>query len=190
MFKIVQLFRALSIYIRYHTLLCDCIFYHLKTNKHNLSLHVNVKKRPHCKITLKSPLLELWFEHDYCINIDIILIKSKLLSPYNSKRTIYTLLGLWAIVNNAGVIGTLSGPSYWASRADYDNVLQVNLYGVAMVTNAFLPLVFKAKGRVINTSSVLGRFSFGNAAYSVSKHGVEALSDTLRFATIFKFYVV
>jgi len=84
-------------------------------------------------------------------------------------------------VNNAGVLGTTVGPAYWASRADYDNVLSVNLYGVAMVTNAFLPLVFKANGRVINTSSICGRFGFANAAYCVSKFGVEALSDTLRF---------
>ncbi|WAQ94286.1 H17B6-like protein [Mya arenaria] len=88
--------------------------------------------------------------------------------------------GLWAVVNNAGVLGTTSGPTFWATRADYDNVLAVNLYGVVLVTNAFMPLIMKEKGRVVNISSVLGRFAFSNAPYAVSKHGVEAFSDNLR----------
>ncbi|XP_052818550.1 17-beta-hydroxysteroid dehydrogenase type 6-like [Mya arenaria] len=88
--------------------------------------------------------------------------------------------GLWAVVNNAGVLGTTSGPTFWATRADYDNVLAVNLYGVVLVTNAFMPLIMKEKGRVVNTSSIAGRFAFGNAPYAVSKHGVEAFSDNLR----------
>ncbi|XP_052792561.1 dehydrogenase/reductase SDR family member 9-like [Mya arenaria] len=88
--------------------------------------------------------------------------------------------GLWTVVNNAGVLGTTSGPTFWATRADYDNVLAVNLYGVVLVTNAFMPLIMKEKGRVVNTSSIAGRFAFGNAPYAVSKHGVEAFSDNLR----------
>ncbi|XP_052807866.1 17-beta-hydroxysteroid dehydrogenase type 6-like [Mya arenaria] len=88
--------------------------------------------------------------------------------------------GLWAVVNNAGVLGTTSGPTFWATRADYDNVLAVNLYGVVLVTNAFMPLIMKEKGRVVNTSSIAGRFAFANAPYAVSKYGVEAFSDNLR----------
>lgn len=87
--------------------------------------------------------------------------------------------GLWAVVNNAGVIGDV-GPTAWHLRQDYDQLMAVNLYGVIMVTKACIPLVEKAKGRIINTASIMGRFAFAAPAYCVSKYGVEAFSDVLR----------
>ncbi|XP_053392296.1 dehydrogenase/reductase SDR family member 9-like [Mercenaria mercenaria] len=87
--------------------------------------------------------------------------------------------GLWAVINNAGVLGT-AGQCIWQTRQDFETVLAVNFYGVAMVTNAFCPLVLKEHGRIVNASSVVGRFAAGPAAYVVSKHCVEAFSDVLR----------
>nr|XP_014433038.1 11-cis retinol dehydrogenase [Pelodiscus sinensis] len=48
------------------------------------------------------------------------------------------------------------------------------------VTLAFLPLLKRARGRVVNTSSVLGRLSANGGGYCVSKYTVEAFSDSLR----------
>ncbi|WAR19865.1 H17B6-like protein [Mya arenaria] len=94
--------------------------------------------------------------------------------------TIGDQTGLLALVNNAGLMGTGIGPTVWQTRKDYEDVLSVNFFGVAMVTNAFLPFVLKGKGRIVNIASMKGRIAFHNAPYSVSKYGVEAFSDCLR----------
>ena len=89
------------------------------------------------------------------------------------------IVGLWAVVNNAGIVGTIF-PVEWLTRDDYDRTLAVNLYGVVFVTQAFLPLIRREKGRIINMSSITARFSCVSAPYVISKFGVEAFSDTLR----------
>ncbi|XP_076410188.1 retinol dehydrogenase 16-like isoform X2 [Peromyscus maniculatus bairdii] len=67
------------------------------------------------------------------------------------------------------------------NREDFAKVLDVNLLGMIEVTLSMLPLVRKARGRVVNVSSILGRVSFsGSVAYTISKYGVEAFSDSLR----------
>ncbi|XP_028617316.1 retinol dehydrogenase 16-like [Grammomys surdaster] len=88
--------------------------------------------------------------------------------------------GLWGLVNNAG-ISTPSGPTEWMNKQDFATVLDVNLLGMIEVTLNMLPLVRKARGRVVNVSSVMGRVSFGGGGgYCISKYGIEAFSDSLR----------
>ncbi|XP_045168940.2 17-beta-hydroxysteroid dehydrogenase type 6-like [Mercenaria mercenaria] len=94
-------------------------------------------------------------------------------------RTLPSGKGLWAVVNNAGILGGI-GSIKLHTRQDYENTLAVNLYGVIMVTKACMPLVLKEKGRVVNISSVSGRIAFLNSSYAISKYGVEAFSDALR----------
>uniref|UniRef100_A0A8C6AJQ5 Uncharacterized protein n=1 Tax=Monodon monoceros TaxID=40151 RepID=A0A8C6AJQ5_MONMO len=59
-------------------------------------------------------------------------------------------------------------------------MLDVNLLGMIEVTLSLLPLVRKARGRVVNVSSVMGRVSLFGGGYCMSKYGVEAFSDSLR----------
>lgn len=87
--------------------------------------------------------------------------------------------GLWAVVNNAGV-ALPSGPTDWLTIEDYKNMLDVNLCGVINVTLSVLPLIKKAKGRVVNVASVFGRISPFGGPYCVSKYGVESFNDSLR----------
>ena len=88
--------------------------------------------------------------------------------------------GLWGIVNNAGIAGN-TGPCEWLTLEDYRNVFNVNLLGLIDVTNTFLPLVKKEKGRIVNMASVMGRISFqGMTPYCISKYGVESFSDSIR----------
>ncbi|XP_066503113.1 retinol dehydrogenase 7-like [Hoplias malabaricus] len=87
--------------------------------------------------------------------------------------------GLWAVVNNAGV-SFPSGPCDWMTLKDYRSMLEVNLDGVIGVTLSVLPLIKKARGRVVNVSSVLGRIAPAGGPYCVSKYGVEAFTDSLR----------
>ncbi|XP_061272756.1 retinol dehydrogenase 16-like [Bos javanicus] len=87
--------------------------------------------------------------------------------------------GLWGLVNNAGIC-TPTAPNEWLTKQDFVKVLDVNLLGVIDVTLSLLSLVRKARGRVVNVSSVLGRVSLSPAGYCISKYGVEAFSDSLR----------
>jgi len=62
--------------------------------------------------------------------------------------------GLWGIVNNAGIC-YLADLEMTSERL-FREMLDVNLLGLVNVTNAFLPLVRLAKGRVVNMSSITG----------------------------------
>ena len=86
--------------------------------------------------------------------------------------------GLYGLVNNAGV-ATLS-PLIETEERDFDFQMQVNLYGPYRITKAFAPLIIKQKGRITTISSISGILSgrlFG--PYSMSKHAIEAFSDSL-----------
>eukprot|EP00069_Balaena_mysticetus_P001827 bmy_03901T0 len=87
--------------------------------------------------------------------------------------------GLWALVNNAGV-GLPSGPNEWLTKEDFVKVINVNLVGLIEVTLHMLPMVKKARGRVVNMSSSGGRVAIIGGGYCVSKFGVEAFSDSIR----------
>uniref|UniRef100_A0A669QE61 Retinol dehydrogenase 16 n=1 Tax=Phasianus colchicus TaxID=9054 RepID=A0A669QE61_PHACC len=86
---------------------------------------------------------------------------------------------LWGLVNNAG-IAIPTAPNEWLRKEDFVAVLNVNLVGLIEVTLSLLPLVKRARGRVVNVASIMGRLSIFGGGYCPSKFGVEAFSDSLR----------
>ncbi|XP_037706150.1 dehydrogenase/reductase SDR family member 9 [Choloepus didactylus] len=105
--------------------------------------------------------------------------------PENVKRTAQWVRdlvgdkGLWGLINNAGVLGVLA-PTDWLTVEHYREPIEVNLFGLINVTLNMLPLVKKARGRVINVSSIGGRLAFGGGGYAPSKYAVEGFNDSLR----------
>lgn len=86
--------------------------------------------------------------------------------------------GLHGLVNNAG-IGT-GGPVVDAKLAEFELAMNVNALGPVRMTRAFAPLIIAAKGRIVNISSVSGILAGENtAAYAMSKHAIEAFTDSL-----------
>ena len=86
--------------------------------------------------------------------------------------------GLYGLVNNAGVL--VLGPLAKAEDTDFQYAMEVNALGVLRVTRAFLPLLQAGKGRVVNISSVSGLSGSANfGIYAMSKHAVEAFTDSL-----------
>lgn len=86
--------------------------------------------------------------------------------------------GLWALVNNAGV--ATRSPVAEVADDELDFVFGVNVAGVVRVTRAFIPLIVESKGRIVTTGSIAGiRSSAGGSVYSMSKHAVEAFTDSL-----------
>jgi NAD(P)-dependent dehydrogenase (short-subunit alcohol dehydrogenase family) len=84
-----------------------------------------------------------------------------------------------AVVNNAGIV--VSGPVEALRLEDVRAQLEVNVVGQVAVTQAVLPLLRAAGGRVVFISSISGRVAspfFG--AYNASKFAVEGLADALR----------
>jgi NAD(P)-dependent dehydrogenase (short-subunit alcohol dehydrogenase family) len=87
--------------------------------------------------------------------------------------------GLVGLVNNAGVV--IAGPLEILPLDLFRRQLEVNTVGSLAVTQAFLPALRAAGGRVVNVSSVNGRVaSPWTGAYAASKFALEALSDALR----------
>jgi len=87
--------------------------------------------------------------------------------------------GLDALVNNAGI--AVAGPVEGVPLEDWRRQFEVNVLGVVAVTQAVLPLVRRARGRIVMISSVSGLLSYPLLGpYAASKHALEALSDSLR----------
>jgi NAD(P)-dependent dehydrogenase (short-subunit alcohol dehydrogenase family) len=87
--------------------------------------------------------------------------------------------GLDALVNNAGV--AVPGPLETMSIDDFRRQMEINLTGQIAVTQALLPPVRTARGRVVFTSSIGGRMAFPMfGAYHASKFALEAVGDVFR----------
>ncbi|MBU0510270.1 MAG: SDR family NAD(P)-dependent oxidoreductase [Chloroflexi bacterium] len=87
--------------------------------------------------------------------------------------------GLAGLVNNAGVVA--AGPMEFVRLEKVRQAIEVNVLGQIAVTQAFLPLLRKGQGRVVNMSSVSGLIAAQLVGpYSISKFALEAFSDVLR----------
>jgi NAD(P)-dependent dehydrogenase (short-subunit alcohol dehydrogenase family) len=84
-----------------------------------------------------------------------------------------------ALVNNAGV-GS-GGPLELEAIDDLRRLFEVNTFGQVAVTQAMLPALRRARGRIVFVSSIGGRVAMGfTASYAASKHALEAIADALR----------
>jgi len=86
--------------------------------------------------------------------------------------------GLHGLINNAGV--AVIYPLIEVPESEFDFQMDVNVYGPYRVTKAFAPLIIKSRGRISTTGSISGILSgtlFG--PYSMSKHAMEAFTDSL-----------
>ena len=86
--------------------------------------------------------------------------------------------GIDVIVNNAGVAS--GGFFSELSLEDWDWQISINLMGVVKGCKAFLPLLEKSKGKIVNIASMAALMQGpGMSNYNVAKAGVVALSESL-----------
>ena len=86
---------------------------------------------------------------------------------------------LAGLVNNAGVV--VPGPVEGIELDELRRQFEVNVVGQVAVTQAFLPMIRAARGRIVLISSIGGRMAFPYiSAYNASKHALEAIGDSLR----------
>jgi NAD(P)-dependent dehydrogenase (short-subunit alcohol dehydrogenase family) len=87
--------------------------------------------------------------------------------------------GLGGLVNNAGI--AIGSPLEVIDLSQLRKQLEVNVIGQIAVTQAFLPLLRRARGRIVNMGSIAGRGTIPLLGpYSASKFALEALTDALR----------
>jgi NAD(P)-dependent dehydrogenase (short-subunit alcohol dehydrogenase family) len=85
------------------------------------------------------------------------------------------------VCNNAGVSG-IGRPIWEMTKRDWEWVLGVNLWGVISGVRAFVPVLLEQDaGHIVNTASLAGVTTGILGPYSVTKHGVVALSEALYF---------
>jgi NAD(P)-dependent dehydrogenase (short-subunit alcohol dehydrogenase family) len=83
------------------------------------------------------------------------------------------------LVNNAGI--AISAPVEFVPPEELRHQLEVNLVGQVAVTQAFLPALRRAKGRIVFMGSIAGRSALPFLSpYAASKHALEAVADSLR----------
>jgi NAD(P)-dependent dehydrogenase (short-subunit alcohol dehydrogenase family) len=87
--------------------------------------------------------------------------------------------GLDGLVNNAGI--AMPSPVEYMSDAALRGQFEVNVFGQVAVTQAFLPLIRRARGRIVNVGSVGSHIAlpFGGALCG-SKAAFTLLNDSLR----------
>lgn len=86
--------------------------------------------------------------------------------------------GLHGLVNNAGVF--IGGPMIDVDLEEVKWLMDVNVYGVYRVTQAFAPMIIESEGRISTIGSISGTLSGRfSGPYSMSKHAIEAYTDSL-----------
>jgi NAD(P)-dependent dehydrogenase (short-subunit alcohol dehydrogenase family) len=84
------------------------------------------------------------------------------------------------LVNNAGIAGATK-KTWELTPAEWQEVLQVNLFGVFLCARAIVPgMIEKGYGRIVNIASIAGKEGNPNAShYSAAKAGVIAFTKSL-----------
>ena len=84
------------------------------------------------------------------------------------------------LVNNAGIAGATK-KTWELTPAEWQEVLQVNLFGVFLSARAIVPrMIEKGYGRIVNIASIAGKEGNPNAShYSAAKAGVIAFTKSL-----------
>jgi NAD(P)-dependent dehydrogenase (short-subunit alcohol dehydrogenase family) len=87
--------------------------------------------------------------------------------------------GLDGLVDNAGA--AIPGPLETMPIEDFRRQIEINLTAQLAVTQAMMPAIRKARGRIVLISSVGGRVALPfTGAYHAAKYGLEAVGDSLR----------
>jgi NADP-dependent 3-hydroxy acid dehydrogenase YdfG len=96
-----------------------------------------------------------------------------------AQKTVDTFEEVHLLFNNAGVV--LPGPIWEHSLLDWKWIIDVNLWGVIHGIRNFIPIMLKQDNEchIVNTSSLAGLMSGDTGVYSVTKHGIVALSEAL-----------
>lgn len=95
------------------------------------------------------------------------------------QQTVNKFGRLDVLINNAGYSGkkrTIKDSDFFE---DFQNIMQVNLVSAVRLSQLAVPHLVKAKGVIINVSSIADRVALDSMSYSISKAGMSMLTKTL-----------
>jgi NAD(P)-dependent dehydrogenase (short-subunit alcohol dehydrogenase family) len=86
--------------------------------------------------------------------------------------------GLDGLVNNAGV--ARGGPLEYLPLDEWRSQFEINVFGQVAVTQAAMPMIREATGRIVFVGSIAGRVGTPfMGPYAASKHAIEAIGESL-----------
>lgn len=130
----------------------------------------------------KGQVLKESIPTEYLDSLEIV--KLDVTDHEGSKETVKELIErigkIDVLVNNAGYAEAGFGEEVTMER--YRQQFETNFFGLVAMTQFVLPHMRERKqGKIINISSVSGRFGFpALSPYAASKHAVEGFSESLR----------
>lgn len=135
---------------------------------HEAGLHVYATARDHSRMTRLASLGIETIVLDIQSDASIVSCVNKLSSR-----------NLDILVNNAGA--SLSMPISDLSLDEAKKIFDVNVWSQLAVTQAFLPLLLKSKGMIVNHTSVVSTTAVPfQSAYNASKAALAMFSDSMR----------
>ena len=135
---------------------------------------IGVSRRPQTeteKMVKKNGVEFLWIEMDMLESNKVDVIVKKAVEKFGKVDI---------LVNNAGIIRR--GPAIKFTGKDWDDVLNLNLKKVFLLSQAFAKQVIsqKSKGKIINVASMLSfQGGINVTSYTAAKHGVLGLTRIL-----------
>jgi len=135
---------------------------------------IGVSRRPQTeteKMVKKNGVEFLWIEMDMLESNKVDVIVKKAVEKFGKVDI---------LVNNAGIIRR--GPAIEFTGKDWDDVLNLNLKKVFLLSQAFAKQVIsqKSKGKIINVASMLSfQGGINVTSYTAAKHGVLGLTRIL-----------
>jgi len=94
------------------------------------------------------------------------------------EKTISTFGQLDILVNNAGMVSR--GPASFAPISEYDEVMNVNLRSVIILTKLCIEHLRKSRGSIVNVSSLAGMQAYVETTYyAISKAGLDQFTQCL-----------
>ncbi|ANZ97789.1 oxidoreductase [Brochothrix thermosphacta] len=143
-----------------------------------MALHFSAAGHPLLLLARRTaPMLALNLPNTLVKEVDVTNFKA-FEAAIHEAESIYGKVDL--LVNNAGLM--LLGNIWTQDPAEWQTMLNVNVQGVLNGSKIVLAdMMARNEGSIINVSSIAGKKTFGNhAAYSATKYGVHALTETIR----------
>ena len=133
---------------------------------HEAGLHVYATARNPSKMT-----------HVESLGIETLTLDVQ--SDVSIAACVSELTDLDILVNNAG--GMYNMPFFDLSIAEAKKIFDLNLWSYLAITQAFLPLLLKSKGMIVNQTSIASVMSIPfQSAYNASKAAMAMFSDSQR----------
>ncbi|WP_203291535.1 SDR family NAD(P)-dependent oxidoreductase [Maricaulis parjimensis] len=118
---------------------------------------------------------------------EALTLEANIAKSEDCTRIAQTALDAWGridiLVNNVGIGGNGDGPSHTLTEAAFDRIMTVNLKGMWMTIAAVLPAMRDQRsGAIVNISSLASIAGGFQAAYEMSKAGVNRLTTSTAMA--------